>query len=162
MGITSLIYLQIEIEISDQNDCSPTFIQNGIPNNIYQFSIPEDKTNNTLVFTLEVEDKDISGKFKGLYSFTKYGKIAMINLKIHFIEKFREIEFQPIDLYVPFYVNATTGEITVYLRDNTSKLDFDSEQKVYFFTVIARDNPGFSPSSMIFFLFNTDIYKYIF
>ena len=73
-------------------------------------------------------------------------------MKIHFTEKFREIEFQPIDLYVPFYVNATTGEITVYLRDENEELDFDSEQKVYFFTVIARDNPGFSPSSMIFYL----------
>ena len=48
-------------------------------------------------------------------------------------------------------MNATTGEITVYLRDENEELDFDSEQKVYFFTVIARDNPGFSPSSMIFF-----------
>ena len=78
-GQNNTNHIEIEIEILDQNDCSPTFIQNGIPNNKYQFSLPEDKTNDTLVFTLEVEDKDISGKFKGLYSFTKYGKIARYN-----------------------------------------------------------------------------------
>ena len=55
--------LQIEIEIIDQNDCSPTFIQNGIPNNTYEILIPENYTNGTHVLTLEVEDKDISGKY---------------------------------------------------------------------------------------------------
>ena len=70
--------------------------------------------------------------------------------QILFTERFREIEFQPIVQYVPFYVNPTSGEITVYLRDENEVLDFDSKPNVYFFTVIARDNPGFSPSSMIF------------
>ena len=95
-GQNNTNHIEIEIEILDQNDCSPTFIQDGIPNNKYQFSLPEDKTNNTLVFTLEVEDKDISGKFKGLYSFTKNGKIAIINLKKFILQKSSEkLNFNP-------------------------------------------------------------------
>ena len=86
-------------------------------------------------------------------------ELLIILLKIIFTERFREIQFQPIDKLVPFYVNPKTGEITIYLRDENEHLDFDSDPKVYFFTVVARDNPGFSPSSMIFFFI---LYRNIF
>ena len=42
---------------------------------------------------------------------------------------------------MPFIIDENSGRISVYL-DEDFELDYDSNNKQYSFTVVAKDNPG--------------------